>query len=128
MVNILGAVLGFLSSPLTAYIKKTERKQELESAITEKRIELVSTAQNHKALWEIEAVKSGNNSWKDEYVTILFSLPAILCFIEPTTVEQGFIALDRSPDWYQYSFLTVMLAAVGVKMTSSLFKFIRKGK
>lgn len=123
---MISAILNFLSAPLTAYIKKTERKQELESAITEKKIELVSTAQNHKALWEIEAVKSGNNSWKDEYVTILFSIPAILCFIQPEIVEDGFKALEQSPDWYEYSFLTVMLAAVGVKMTSSLFKFFRK--
>jgi hypothetical protein len=123
---MLSAILNFLSAPLTAYIKKQERKEELASAITEKKIELVNTAQNHKALWEIEAVKSGNTSWKDEYVTILFSLPAIICFIEPEVVERGFIALEQSPDWYEYSFLTVMLAAVGVKMTSSLFKFLKK--
>lgn len=125
---IFGAILNFLSAPLTAYIKKTERKQELESAITERKIELVSNIQNHKALWEIEAVKSGNTSWKDEYVTVLFSLPAIICFINPEIVNEGFDALSQSPDWYQYSFLTVMLAAVGVKMTSNLFKFFKRSK
>lgn len=128
MLPIITTVLSAISAPLTEYVKGKQRKEELHSAVTQRRIELISQTNNHKALWEIEQVKSGNTSWKDEYVTLLFSLPAILCFLNPEVVNQGFVALEASPEWYQYSFLTVMLAAVGVKMTSNLFKYFKRSK
>jgi len=127
-MSILTTVLGTISAPLTEYIKGKQRKEELQNAVTQRKIELVSTIQSHKALWELEQVKSGNTSWKDEYVTVLFSIPAILCFVNPDVVQEGFTVLQASPEWYQYSFLTVMLAAVGIKMTSGLFKLFKRSK
>lgn len=125
-IPILSTVLNAVISPVNEYLKGKQRKEELHSAVVQRKIELISQTNSHKALWEIEQVRSGNTSWKDEYVTLLFSLPAILCFLNPEVVNQGFVALEASPEWYQYSFLTVMLAAVGVKMTSNLFKFFKR--
>ena len=42
--------------------------------------------------WDVEAVKGSKESWKDEYLTILFSIPLLLCFLPWTVeyVERGF--------------------------------------
>ena len=30
--------------------------------------------------WDIEAIRATQNSWKDEWITLLFSIPLILAF------------------------------------------------
>jgi hypothetical protein len=120
MNPLFGPILELISTPITHWLDNKNRKQELKAAIDTKQIELVSNAQNNEALWEIEAVKAGNTSWKDEYVTFVISLPAVLCFVWPDVVYDGFHALERSPDWYQWTFLTVMLAAVGINVASKI--------
>lgn len=67
--------------------------------------------------WEnIHATNSGS-SWKDEFWTIVFAIPLVLCFI-PDTVEYvnaGFEALKNTPDWYRYCLLTLVGASVGIR-------------
>lgn len=127
-MNIFSGVLSFLSEPVTQYLKNKSRKEELQSAIDQKQLELVSQAESYEHLWEIEQIRSGFHSWKDEYVTLVISIPAILSFVCPTTVLSGFKALEASPEWYQYTFLSVMLAAVGINMTSKLKNKLKRFK
>lgn len=128
MVNILSGILSFLSEPVTQYLKNKNRKEELKSAIDQKQLDLVSQAQSYEQLWEIEQIRSGVHSWKDEYVTLVISIPAILSFVCPDIVLSGFKALEASPEWYQYTFLSVMLAAVGINVASKLKNKLKRFK
>lgn len=73
--------------------------------------------------WDVQAMKNSGSSWKDEYLTILFSIPLVLCFI-PQTVEyvtMGFQALETCPDWYKYVLGVIVSASFGIRGASKFF-------
>ena len=72
--------------------------------------------------WDVAAQLNSNTSWKDEWFFILFSIPLVMCFIPPmvTYVEQGFIALEMMPDWYQYMLSAMVAASFGVKSVTGI--------
>tara|TARA_B100001250_G_C19700514_1_gene744529 strand:- start:410 stop:766 length:357 start_codon:yes stop_codon:yes gene_type:complete len=74
--------------------------------------------------WDIEAIKATSSSWKDEWITVLLSIPFLLCFINDTTREmafRGFQALDMAPAWYTYSFGVVIAASFGIRSVTKFF-------
>lgn len=62
-------------------------------------------------------------SWKDEFLTIIFSIPLMVIFWEsvygnPESVEQvkaAFHAMGELPDWYQWGFLGCVVATFGLR-------------
>tara|TARA_A100001515_G_scaffold141845_1_gene139441 strand:- start:7588 stop:7944 length:357 start_codon:yes stop_codon:yes gene_type:complete len=74
--------------------------------------------------WDIEAIKATQSSWKDEWITILLSIPFLLCFISDRTREMafaGFEALGQAPAWYTYSFGVVIAASFGIRSATKFF-------
>ena len=67
--------------------------------------------------WETVAQQNAGNSWKDEWLTVLFSLPLVMCFIPSAVpyVKQGFIVLQEMPTWYQYMLSVIVAASFGVR-------------
>ena len=67
--------------------------------------------------WDLEAIKGSQNSWKDEWLVILFSIPLILAFIPggEEIVKNGFAQLEQMPEWYQYSLGVIVAASFGVR-------------
>lgn len=106
---------------------KLESDLKINEARTQAVIEKVKTAQSADIAWENLSVE--NSGWKDEWFTILLSIPMILCFIPGGAeyVKAGFDALRVStPDWYQYAFLVAVASAFGFKKLTDLMK-LRKG-
>ena len=73
--------------------------------------------------WDIAAMKATENSWKDEYLTIIFSVPMILAFVPgmENIVQRGFEQLQSMPEWYQYSLGCVVAASFGIRGATKLF-------
>jgi hypothetical protein len=73
--------------------------------------------------WDIEMAKSSSTSWKDEWLTILFSIPLILAFIPgmEDVVQNGFEQLNKMPEWYQYSLGVIVAASFGVRSATKFF-------
>ena len=74
--------------------------------------------------WDLEMAKGSQSSWKDEWLTILFSLPLVLCFCGDwgrQIVTDGFIALQNMPDWYQVSLGAIVAASFGIRSVSKFF-------
>jgi len=73
--------------------------------------------------WDIEMAKGSANSWKDEWLTILFSIPLILAFIPgmEEVVKNGFAQLEAMPEWYQYSLGVIVAASFGVRSATKFF-------
>ena len=75
---------------------------------------------------EIEAVKQGmeanRETWKDEYLTVVITLPVILLFTAVVMgwvqtqgrIYEAFEAMDKLPDWYQEIFTVTVYAGLGV--------------
>ena len=73
--------------------------------------------------WDLEAIKGSASSWKDEWLTILFSIPLILAFIPgmEDLVRNGFQQLEQMPEWYQYSLGVIVAASFGVRSATKFF-------
>ena len=74
--------------------------------------------------WDIEAIRATQNSWKDEWITLLFSIPLILAFCGDwgnAIVQAGFAALEGMPTWYQYSLGGIVSASIGMRSISKFF-------
>jgi len=73
--------------------------------------------------WDLEAIKGSQNSWKDEWLVILFSIPLILAFIPggEEIVQNGFAQLEKMPEWYQYSLGVIIAASFGVRSATKFF-------
>jgi hypothetical protein len=93
---------------------------EAEARIAEKRAE-------GDVNWEAEMAKASSGSWKDEYLTIIFTIPLIMAFIPALApyVGQGFDNLDKAPQWYMISVGTVVSGAFGLRIYD---KFIKRNK
>ena len=130
---IFGLVKGLIS-PATDLLKgwQARKASKLTSdlAIAEaKTFSIVSrlkTKQEGDIAWENTSIdKSG---WKDEYFTIILSVPAVLCFV-PGMVEYvraGFDALNSMPGYYQWMLSIAVGSAFGYKKLCD-FMAIKKG-
>lgn len=101
---------------------QAQAKVEIEKAKAKSEINLAEQGQ----LADIQADKSiidqMSFTWKDEYLTIIFTMPAILVFVPGLAphIERGFEVLAGLPQWYQI--LLILVAASGL----GLRKFIDK--
>lgn len=124
MINLLvQGLLGVAGEAVTGFIdtKKAKAKQKLvkiqaETSLIEKQIA-------GEIAWDVTAQKNSGDSWKDEYLTILFSIPLLLCFLPFTVeyVERGFQALALTPEWYKYTLGVIVSASFGIKGASKIF-------
>ena len=68
---------------------------------------IMKSAATSEAEWEKLMAQGTQNSWKDEYLVLLFSIPLILSFLPfewaKQAVTDGFAALETMPDWYSYT-------------------------
>jgi hypothetical protein len=124
MINVLiQSLAGIAGDAVSGYMdtKKAKAKQKLmkieaETSLMEQQIK-------GEIEWDVEAVKNSGDSWKDEYLTILFSIPLLLCFLPFTVeyVERGFLALAMTPDWYKYTLGIIVSASFGIKGATKMF-------
>jgi hypothetical protein len=73
--------------------------------------------------WEAKMADASASSWKDEFFSIILSLPLFFIgyaiVVDDMTiihrVEQAFAALNNLPDWYQYLLFIAVSASFGIK-------------
>ena len=134
MFDIFSAIK-MVASPVTDIVSGWQQRKtvKLESDIaivkakTEANIEKIKTGQVADIAWEKTSLEQ--SGWKDEYWTIVLSIPMILCFIPGlvTYVEQGFAALQNTPEWYRYVVGIAIGSAFGVKSVAN-FMSLKKGQ
>jgi hypothetical protein len=87
-----------------------------------------------RAQWEAESARAGANGWKDEFVTIMVWFPFTTLFFSALfgkeevmqRVMLSFEYMDKTPSWYQYTFVAVTLAAVGIRMGKEIVNRMKK--
>jgi len=74
--------------------------------------------------WEAIQAQNASTSWKDEWLTLLFSVPLVMCFIPPLVpyVKEGFLVLDMMPEWYRYYLGVIVAASFGVRQVLNFKK------
>lgn len=124
-----------VASPVTDIVKgwqqrktvKLEGDLAISKAKTDANIKKIATGQVADIAWEKTSLEQ--SGWKDEYWTIVLSLPMIMCFIPGlvTYVERGFAALQQTPLWYRYVVGLAIGSAFGVKSVAN-FMALKKGQ
>lgn len=114
-------IIGGLFNLAKTWIDGRQKKQE---AKDDRSAELIRQAGS----WDEIQAGASANSWKDEYLTIIVSIPLIICFIPgcQAVVAEGFTALDNTPDWYIYTLSVVFAASFGVKQVIGAFQRNKK--
>jgi len=87
-----------------------------------------------KIEYEIAAQKQMDNSWRDEWFTVILSLPLIIVFgsvflNKPewiTKLKEAFETLNQLPEWYIYALLAAIASSFGLKLTDLAINKIKK--
>ena len=105
LINPFGIVQGIL--------KDREHKRELKNAIKEKQIERVRQGEIAEVQWNNKQID--NSGWKDEWLTIILSIPLVGVFIPKLVphIQAGFMALETTPEWYRLAVSVMIAAAFG---------------
>lgn len=114
---MIGQLLGAVGGLATTYLDGKVAVQKANAEIKVKQA-------TGEIDWDIEAIKATQNSWKDEWITLLFSIPLILAFCGEwgnQIVQAGFLALETMPIWYQYSLGGIVSASIGMRSVSKFF-------
>jgi len=101
--GVVGIFKGRQDRKLEETKGKIERLQKSDDAITE---------------WEKIQAESGKHSWKDEYWTVILSLPCVLVFFPDMVphIRAGFDVLESMPEFYQYWLGVAILTSFGVRI------------
>lgn len=130
MASLIDVFAG-LTSPVVGYFQKraelkaaqAAQKAELESALQQKKLDQIQKSEDYEQAWNLAAL--ANTSWKDEYWTIVLSIPFLGCFVPGLApyILKGFQTLNQTPGYYQYLLGTAVLAGFGLKMTDKAWKW-----
>ena len=118
---MIQALIGPIASLAGSWMEKKVTEQKGKSAVAlakaEAEAEVMKVAATHEAGWEKIMAQGSQDSWKDEAWTVLFIIIIAMCFIPFTQpyVEQGFDALSRTPDWFQWAMYASLGASFGIR-------------
>jgi|TARA_R110000772_G_scaffold64194_6_gene143572 hypothetical protein len=120
---MLGQLIGPLTNLVGGYFKnKSEEKQAKHQA-------KMSVIQND-ADWESKMADASATSWKDEFWTIVLSVPVFMVgyaiALDDTDVIErtklGFEALSGLPEWYQYLLFIAISSSFGIRGVGKLME------
>ncbi|NDB66153.1 MAG: hypothetical protein EB168_10900 [Euryarchaeota archaeon] len=125
---ILSSLIGPITELAGGWIKGKAEAQAAKANLAlveaEAKATIMKSAATSEADWERLMAQGSQNSWKDEWLTILFSIPLILSFCGDwgrQVTEQGFLALEAMPAWYQYTLGVIVAASFGVRSATRFF-------
>ena len=132
MLNLLIKPLLNLGGDVVKGVIESKRlKSEQKLTKIKAETELLNKQISGEVEWDIQAIKQAESSWKDEWLTILFSIPLILCFCGEwgrQIVTDGFLALSGMPTWYQVSLGSIVAASFATRSAKKFFNPIGKKK
>lgn len=123
MFSILTPLVGLASTWLEGNVEKSKAKTAADIALKNAEATVYQRKATAENDWDIEAIKGSQNSLKDEWLVVLFSIPMILAFIPGMegVVERGFEQLEKMPEWYQYSVGVIVAASFGFRSATKFF-------
>lgn len=130
MAPLLQAAIGIFTGWLQDRSKRQQAQLETDLKVAEAqanaKIRILEEGQKADIAWENLSV--ANSGWKDEWFTVVLSIPMILCFIPGAApaVMDGFAALEKTPEWYQWVVLIAIASAFGYRKLADLMT-LKKG-
>jgi len=122
--SIVGGVSGYFKDKHE--IKKAKLEGELaiiqaetnsKIAISEAKIFMAKQGQVNDYNLDMMAMKAMEKSYKDEFLLLLFSVPMIMAFLPEYSEKalRGFVVVAEMPEWYQYTFIGMIVVIYGMR-------------
>ena len=125
MINqILGPIAELAGGWLNAKTQAQQANAKLKLTEAETKSKILLSKETSVADWERIMAQGSRSSWKDEWLTILFSIPLILAFCGEWgrgVVAEGFNALEQMPSYYQYTLGVIVSASFAVRSATKFF-------
>jgi len=124
---MLAALIGPIADLAGTWMSGKVEEKKAQSATKVAKAQAEAIVMQKKATgeidWDLEMAKGSQSSWKDEWLTILFSIPLILAFTPgmEDLVRNGFQQLEQMPEWYQYSLGVIVAASFGTRAATKFF-------
>ena len=121
--SIINPIASVVGSFVESRVEKQRGKTKVAVAKAEAEAEVYKQTSLQEGNWDKIMAEGSRQSLKDEWLTILFSVPLILAFITGAEgiVESGFRQLEMMPTWYQYSLGVIVAASFGVRSATKFF-------
>tara|TARA_R110001606_G_scaffold31710_5_gene96716 strand:- start:400 stop:783 length:384 start_codon:yes stop_codon:yes gene_type:complete len=126
---MLQALIGPLGNLASTWLEGKVETKKAEAGAKVARAKAEAVIMQKKATgeidWDLKMADASANSWKDEWLTILFSVPLILAFCGDwgrQIVEDGFVALQAMPEYYRYTLGIIVSASFGTRAATKFFK------
>ena len=125
---MLQALIGPLSSLAGTWLNGKVEEKKAQAATKVAIAQAEAVVMQKKATgeidWDLKMADASAHSWKDEWLTVLFSVPLILAFCGDwgrQIVSDGFTALGAMPQYYQYTLGTIVAASFGMRGAAKFF-------
>ena len=120
----IGPIASLAGTWLNGKVETKAAETKVKVAKAEAEAQIMLSRATSEADWEKIMAQGSQSSWKDEWLTILFSIPLILVFTGEwgrEVVQNGFVALDSMPQWYSYTLGVIVAVSFGVRSATRFF-------
>ena len=121
---LLGPLGSLASTWLSSKVETKAAETRMKVSEADARAKIMLSAATSEADWEKIMAQGTQNSWKDEFLVILYSIPLVLSFCGEwgrNTVADGFDALSTMPEWYQYTLGVIVASSFAVRSATKFF-------
>lgn len=115
VIDLLQIVPNVVRAYATRKQSKLDSELRVNEAVTTAKIEAVKAGDLSAAAWENLQIQ--NSGWKDEWFTIVLSIPLVMSFVPGLEyyVMSGFNVLSGTPEWYQWALMVAISASFGFR-------------
>lgn len=121
---LIGPIADLAGTWLNGKVEKQKAKTEVAIATAKAEAVVMQKKATGEIDWDLKMADASASSWKDEWLTIIFSVPLVLSFCGDwgrQVVSDGFEALATMPEWYQYTLGVIVAASFGVRSATKFF-------
>ena len=121
---LIGPIADLAGTWLNGKVEKQKAKNEVAVATAKAEAVVMQKKATGEIDWDLKMADASASSWKDEWLTIIFSVPLVLSFCGDwgrQIVSDGFEALTTMPEWYQYTLGVIVAASFGVRSATKFF-------
>lgn len=113
MMPVLGLIGEVAGSWIKGKAEENKAKQEVKKAQENAKLRVIENEGN----WEKLMAEGSKDSWKDEWFTVILSIPLVGAFIPDFVpyIMAGFEALENTPEWYQWAVMAAISASFGIR-------------
>lgn len=114
-IPLISNVVSLFGGAITSYMEVRRIKQEGAVAIEKAKQELALKRATSQEEYDVEAVKQMSDSWKDEFLVLVFTVILLGNFLPVVQdyVLIGWEYLAKAPEWFTYSYMGMVAASFG---------------